>query len=584
MPRKKPFSAKQKKQQLKEKRKRNQEDRLAQDGKDKVVAASDDSDDEESPSSFTNKPAVQKINQQPVTKPGEKFDPNRYRLHFFRENDEDIAKKKQLARKPFRSLPEKSLEVDIEAVYQPGSVLDIPRRPPWNYNMSKSELLAMEEKYFQGYLEKIVSKYSPSELSYFEMNPETWRQLWRVLEMSDVLLLITDIRYPALHFSPALYDLVTKILDKPIILVLNKVDLAPPSLVVAWQHYFIEKFPLVHIVLFTSFPRDAKELRDITEGAGKVKKKRKRGRYLALGPRELYEACKYIVKGQVDLSSWDEKLKVGEGTETEEPESESDEDEHVVLEEQNFDFEDHVRFKDGILTIGCVGYPNVGKSSLLNGIVGKKVVSVSRTPGHTKHFQTIFLTRTVKLCDCPGLVFPSLMDRNLQILAGIYPIAQVRETVSPIRYLAERINVPQALKIKHLEEKEDTEWSATDICDAWAKKRGFVTAKAARLDTYRAANYILRMAVDGRLCLCFRPPGYTENKDFWENHPETIQLSKQQTRLGKLRRAGKGSTDEEEEEEEEDGSQLSEEEEEEEEEEGPATFTSSNPFDLLSAE
>ena len=26
-----------------------------------------------------------------------------------------------------------------------------------------------------------------------------------------------------------------------------------------------------------------------------------------------------------------------------------------------------------------------------------------RTPGHTKHFQTIFLTKSVKLCDCPGL-------------------------------------------------------------------------------------------------------------------------------------------------------------------------------------
>lgn len=45
----------------------------------------------------------------------------------------------------------------------------------------------------------------------------------------------------------------------------------------------------------------------------------------------------------------------------------------------------------------------------------EQVVSVSRTPGHTKHLQTIFLTPTVRLCDCPGLVFPSYVDKALQV-------------------------------------------------------------------------------------------------------------------------------------------------------------------------
>ena len=36
---------------------------------------------------------------------------------------------------------------------------------------------------------------------------------------------------------------------------------------------------------------------------------------------------------------------------------------------------------------GLIGQPNAGKSTILNSIVGRKVVSVSRTPGHTKHFQ-----------------------------------------------------------------------------------------------------------------------------------------------------------------------------------------------------
>jgi hypothetical protein len=47
---------------------------------------------------------------------------------------------------------------------------------------------------------------------------------------------------------------------------------------------------------------------------------------------------------------------------------------------------------------------------------------------------------------------------------------------------------------------------------AWALKRGFLTAKACRPDVYRAANHILRLALDGRINLCLRPPGFTAEK------------------------------------------------------------------------
>ncbi len=39
------------------------------------------------------------------------------------------------------------------------------------------------------------------------------------------------------------------------------------------------------------------------------------------------------------------------------------------------------------LTVGFLGYPNVGKSSTLNALCGAKKVSVSATPGKTKHYQ-----------------------------------------------------------------------------------------------------------------------------------------------------------------------------------------------------
>ena len=58
----------------------------------------------------------------------------------------------------------------------------------------------------------------------------------------------------ALMFPPSVYEYVTETLHKQMILVLNKIDLAPAPLVVAWKHYFKEKYPSLHILTFTSYP------------------------------------------------------------------------------------------------------------------------------------------------------------------------------------------------------------------------------------------------------------------------------------------------------------------------------------------
>lgn len=52
--------------------------------------------------------------------------------------------------------------------------------------------------------------------------------------------------------------------------------------------------------------------------------------------------------------------------------------------------------------VGLVGYPNVGKSSTINAIFGSKKTAVAPTPGKTKHFQTLNVSASLCLCDCPG--------------------------------------------------------------------------------------------------------------------------------------------------------------------------------------
>ncbi|XP_072406252.1 guanine nucleotide-binding protein-like 1 [Chiloscyllium punctatum] len=614
MPRKKPFSVKQKKKQLQERRERKRQgftdgvrssSHSRSGSHDRHEEQTDTSDSE----SFTLQ--VRKINQQPaVWKSGEQgYDPNRFRLHLEKESREEIERRKKVVQEKIVELiPETELEVDIVDIYKPGSVLDFPKRSPWSYTMTKEQLLVQEEKAFREYLDKIYRAFDPMKLSYFEHNLETWRQLWRVLEMSDIVLLITDVRHPVIHFSPALYDYVTQEMKRNIILVLNKIDLAPPSLVAAWKHYFQQKFPQLHVLCFTSYPREKPGETD-PSAVFQKRRRRRRVRTMAVGPKQLLKACENITQGKVDLASWKEKMeRDAANTQHEDLTDEEDEDDAVLVEHQTDSAMEMCAlvdelYRDGILTVGCVGFPNVGKSSLINGLVGKKVVSVSRTPGHTKYFQTYFLTPTVKLCDCPGLIFPSLVDRQQQILSGIYPVAQIQEPYTSVGYLAARIPVAKLLKLKHPtleegrpEEQEQAQarFTAWDICEAWAEKRGYKTAKAARNDVYRAANSILRLTVDGRLCLCMRPPGYTVQKAEWQLHVETLEIAalqeahRQQTKQSSEDEDEISSSDQEDDEKDHDADEEEEEEEEEERGEGgdaghrhKGAFLSKNKFALL---
>ncbi len=224
----------------------------------------------------------------------------------------------------------------------------------------------------------IFENFKGNQLSYFEMNLETWRQLWRVTEISDIILFIVDIRFPILHFSPVFYEYCQKKLEKDIILILNKIDLVETSVVIAWKHYFEARFPGIHVIMFSSSKqikfRNSRRQKGM--GGGKVDpdepsmeeletKALAANIYTARAHRTLFEVVNGIVKDRVDLSSWskltEEMLKKSTTTSIESSKLEMLEQLTLTNQETEEMHElintrvERKKFENNFITIGCCG-------------------------------------------------------------------------------------------------------------------------------------------------------------------------------------------------------------------------------------
>ncbi|KAL4221729.1 large subunit GTPase 1 [Mactra antiquata] len=123
-------------------------------------------------------------------------------------------------------------------------LLRIPRRPPWHTGMSASELDQNEKTAFLDWRRTLASIQEDDRIvmTPYEKNLDFWRQLWRVIERSDIIVQIVDARNPLLFYCPDLEAYVHEVDPKKLCMVLiNKADFLTQQQRDTWASHFTEK-------------------------------------------------------------------------------------------------------------------------------------------------------------------------------------------------------------------------------------------------------------------------------------------------------------------------------------------------------
>lgn len=234
-------------------------------------------------------------------------------------------------------------------------------------------------------------------------------------------------------------------------MLINKADLLSEQFRQNWAEYFEENG--VEYIYFSAFVEKASEDLKALIDQNEILPDEE-------GSKKLKEVSSLVEKIQSENKNSNEKTKILNRNELLEK-----------LEIYSKEIENGKTF----FTVGFVGYPNVGKSSVINVLMRSKKVGVAAMPGKTKHYQTLFLPDNKGLClmDCPGLVFPSFKKNKAEMLCnGILPIDTLREYLSSISIITQqipRLNLNTFYKIDLPEL-----YSAAQFLEVLATKRGLL--------------------------------------------------------------------------------------------------------------
>ena len=153
-----------------------------------------------------------------------------------------------------------------------------------------------------------------------------------------------------------------------------------------------------------------------------------------------------------------------------------------------------------VLRVMVLGIPNVGKSTFINKVSGRKTAKAEDRPGVTRGKQWVPVDKTLELLDTPGILWPKFEDPNVGVRLGF--TGAIRDDVMDMEDLASRLmaylgaHYPEALteRYKITVEPGEQGW---ELLEKAGRKRGFLmsggevnTERMARilLDEYRAGK------------------------------------------------------------------------------------------------
>ena len=152
------------------------------------------------------------------------------------------------------------------------------------------------------------------------------------------------------------------------------------------------------------------------------------------------------------------------------------------------------------ISVGFIGYPNVGKSSVINTLRRKKVCKVAPIPGETKVWQYIRLTKRIHLIDCPGVVYPDGETEADKVLKGVTRVEYLKTPTFYVSHVLQRTQTAYIRKLYGLECWRDEQ----EFLENLARKTGKLL-KGGECDVDSVAKMVLSDWQRGKIPYFVKP-------------------------------------------------------------------------------
>lgn len=154
--------------------------------------------------------------------------------------------------------------------------------------------------------------------------------------------------------------------------------------------------------------------------------------------------------------------------------------------------------KERAARVLIVGVPNVGKSTLINRLVGRKSAGVGNTPGFTKNLSWIRVNKDIELLDSPGILWPKLEDQDAASTLAAF--SSIKEEILNLDSIACFIlNKMYELYPSMLDERYGIEELDPDMIEAYdtiAARRGALS-RGGVSDYEKVSNLIVKDLKNG---------------------------------------------------------------------------------------